>query len=58
MIDADNFVFVEPTVPLWGKFLCIVFFIFISFFCVSSNDKYKNRIDHICLIKGFKCRKT
>ena len=25
MIDADDFIFVEPTVPFLGNFLCIVF---------------------------------
>lgn len=52
MIDADNFIIIEPTVPSGGKLLCVVLFLF----CVSSNDKHQIiiKIYYICHIKCFK----
>lgn len=51
MINADNFIFVGPTVPFEGKNPLYSDFIFISLFCMSSNDKHKSheRMSSTCL---------
>lgn len=43
MINADNFIIIEPTVPFGGGGGVFIVFCFCSL-CVSSNDKCKNNL--------------
>lgn len=42
MINADNFIIIEPTVPFGGGGGVLLCFVFVL--CVSSNDKCKNNL--------------